>query len=99
MLDFYLIAPEQSKPASPEQAGLLPAGSMDDATFRRLKTKRLIGGRFEYDADFRWSREVIAQMLITIAQRRLQADTDVKQLLSILDHAYQSNSSLIAYAD
>jgi hypothetical protein len=99
MLDFYLIADEETKPAYPEKIGLVFAGSMDDGTFERLKRKQVIDERFEYYTDFRWSRALTMQMRSNIMQRQLQADSDVQKLLLLLDLAGQHDSGLIAYAD
>lgn len=99
MLDFYLIADEQPKPNDPGNTSLAMAGSLDDKTFDRLQRKGIIGERFDYHRDFRWSRAVVAQMQAMIVTRGLEADTDVQQLLRILELSTQVQTGLIAYAD
>lgn len=99
MLDFYLIADHQSHSNNPEKAGLVLAGSLESDVFDRLKKIQIIGERFEYYTDFRWSRTIILQLLTTIKKRQIESSTDVQKLIRLLDLADQNNSGLLACAD
>ena len=99
MLDFYLIDDHQAKPNHPEQKELKFIGSLGDQTFKGLKDKKVIPDRFSYYSDFRWDTILIKQLHDNIRRRQLQLDTDVKQLLLLLNIAKENRSGLIAYGD
>lgn len=97
MLDFYLIDDEQSKPNDPQNLVLI--GSLDEKTFSNLKTKGIIGNQYDFYSDFRLSCTIVKQIQDLISRQLLQADTDVKQLLQILDGAMSKQCGVIAYGD
>lgn len=97
MLDFYLINDDQVKPSSPQEKKLV--GGLDDHTFENLKSKGVIDSRFDYYSDFRWGTPLIKQIREKILQKQIQSDSDVKQLLKLLDIADKEQSGLIAYSD
>jgi hypothetical protein len=99
MLDFYLLPDNHAKPNSPEQAGLKLIGQLDSKTFEQLIIKKIIADRFDYYADFRWDTLLIKRIYRNIQQKQLQTDTDVKQLLAILDIAEKEHCGLVAYGD
>jgi len=99
MLDFYLIPDDVIKSNFPGQKGLKLIGGLDDRTFEGLKNKKIIPDRFDYYSDFRWDTALIKQLHDNIRQRQLQSDTDVKQLLLLLDIAEKNQSGLTAYGD
>lgn len=99
MLDFYLIKDGQSKPDYPDQAGLKLAGGLDEKTYLHLQRKGVIHTRFDFYSDFRLDTTLIDQMRQHIFARQLQADSDVKQLLLLLDIAQEQQCGLIAYGD
>ncbi|WP_166096217.1 hypothetical protein [Mucilaginibacter inviolabilis] len=99
MLDFYLIDDLQAKPNYPDPKDLKFVGGLDNQTFKRLKDKKIIADRFDYYSDFRWDTTLIKQISKTIHQKQLQSDTDVKQLLSLLEAAEKNKNGLIAYGD
>ncbi|MDH6250750.1 hypothetical protein M2347_000477 [Chryseobacterium sp. H1D6B] len=99
MLDFYILKDDQAKPNYPEHAALKFAGEIDDVTFSNLQNKGIIDSRFGYYSDFRWETAVITQIRKNILQKEMQNDTDVQQLIQILETADTEQSGLIAYGD
>lgn len=99
MLDFYLIKDEQKKPNAPEKLGLVYIGGLEAPTFENLQNKGLIDQQFDYYSDFRWKTERIHHIQQNIAQKRLQADTDVIKLTQLLAMAAEKQCGLIAFAD
>ena len=99
MLDFYLINDDQTKPNSPDQLDLKFVGGLDDKTFENLQSKNIIDTRFDYYKDFRWTQSIIKQLREAISKKQMQADTDIQQLIKLLDLADKNKSGLIAYAD
>lgn len=97
MLDFYLIDDEYIKPNYPKE--LTFAGGLENQTFENLQRKNVIDSRFDYYSDFRWGTTLIKQVLENIIKRDLQADTDVQQLVKLLEIAAKNKNGLIAYAD
>lgn len=97
MLDFYFISDEMPKPNS--GTGTLNfAGSLSDTVFRNLQKKAIIDYRFDYYSDFRWSKTVLEQIHRNLEARH-ESDTDVKQLLQIINPAIQQQSGLITFGD
>lgn len=96
MLDFYLIKDEQKTPDYPEQQNLEFAGDLDYKTYHNLLKKKVIDERFDYYSDFRWSKQIVEQILNT---KNVEIDSDFDKLSSILIKATQINSGLIAYCD
>ena len=99
MLDFYIIEDDKPKPSNPGQSNLTYAGGLDDRTFYNLKRKGIIDDRFDYYSDFRWGTQLIAQIRKTIQNRKMERDSDVQSLLTLLDFAGRQKSGLIAYGD
>lgn len=99
MLDFYLINDDQTKPSSPEQLELKYVGGLNEATFENLQDKNIFDDRFDYYKDFRWTTTIIKQLRETVSKKQMQADTDIQQLIKLLDLADKNKSGLIAYAD
>ena len=99
MLDFYLIQDDQPEPEYPEQAELEFAGGLDYKSFENLRAKGLIADRFDYYTDFRWGTDLIRQINEQINKKSGESDSDVKQLIDLLDQAIQKESGLIAYCD
>jgi hypothetical protein len=99
MLDFYLINDDQTKPSSPEQLDLKYVGGLADETFENLQCKNIIDARFDYYTDFRWTTTIIKQLRETISKKQMQADTDIQQLIKLLDLADKNKNGLIAFAD
>lgn len=98
MLDFYFISEETTKPNYPDK-DLELAGSLDAKTFDNLVRKGIIDSRFDYYSDFRWSELLIKQIRQNSNGMRLESDSDVKQLLRLIDSALSKQSGLIAYGD
>jgi hypothetical protein len=99
MLDFYLIADSESKPNAPGQRSLEFAGRLDDKTFDNLRRKNIVDTRFDYYSDFRWGTQMVQQMLQEISKRKIQSDTDVTELIRLLEIARERKCGLIAYGD
>lgn len=99
MLDFYLIKEEQRRPDYPAQAGLIYAGGLDKKTFSNLQHKGIIGAQFDFYSDFRLGADVVKQMQQRILEQQLQADSDIQQLLPLLDLAVMKRCGLMAYGD
>lgn len=97
MLDFYLIHNGQAKPGHPDQTGFI--GALGKDVFERLVRKDVIPDRFVYYSDLRWGTALIKQMQQAIHQKQMQSDTDVRQILGLLDQADKNQSGLIAYGD
>jgi len=98
MLDFYLLADDQSMPSYPKEGGNKLLGTVDAQIFERLKVKKIIPERFNYYSDFRWSKALIQEIRVNILKHPL-SDSDVQSLLSLLDIANSHNSGLVAYTD
>jgi len=98
MLDFYLLADDQSMLSYPKEGKHKLLGSLDDQIFERLKVKKIIPERFDYYSDFRWSIALIQQIRVNILNHP-RSDSDVQSLLSLLDIANYHDSGLVAYAD
>lgn len=95
MLDFYLIP--SSTPSAKSPKSLEYIGGIDMDCYDRLIRKGYIDSKFDYFSDFRWSKEIIKQILERISG--FESDTDTKQLRQILIKAQKGNLSLIAYCD
>lgn len=94
MLDFYLIESKQANPSSP--GNLEYVGGIDFFTFQQLVNKKIIDARFDYYSDFRWTKEVIEQM---IQRGDNKTDTDLKELNLVLAKAVLSENELFAFCD
>lgn len=99
MLDFYLIDDDQSKPSCPEDMNLKYIGGLDERTFRNLKAKGLIDGRFNYHTDFRWKSDLIKQKHHELTNHKNQNDTDLRRFFELINKAQEINCGLIAYCD
>lgn len=99
MLDFYLLRDDHPKPEYPEQAELEFAGGLDYKSFENLRAKGLIADQFDYYTDFRWGMDLIRQIDKQIDKKSGESDSDVKQLIDLLNQALQKESGLIAYCD
>jgi hypothetical protein len=99
MLDFYIIEDDKAKPSTLGQHNLTYAGGLDDKTFDNLQRKGIIGDRFDYYSNFRWGTQLIEQMRQTIQKKKMEKDSDVQTLVTLLDIAGRQNSGLIAYGD
>jgi hypothetical protein len=97
MLDFYYIADGQPKPEYADNLEF--AGELDFNVFDRLVRKGIISDDFNYYSDFRWSETLLKQIRQTIEQKQVQADTDVKKLLEVIDPALAQQTGLLAYGD
>lgn len=98
MLDFYFIKDNQTNPNDPDN-DLELAGSLAAKTFDNLVRKGMIDSRFDYYSDFRWSELLIKQIRQNSERMQLESDSDVKQLLRLIDSALSKQSGLIAYGD
>ena len=98
MLDFYFIPDDTSKPNDGPPV-LDFVGDLDPKTFSNLQKKGVIDDRFDYYSDFRWSETLVKQIRQIIESKQMHSDTDVKQLLELLDSAIAKQSGLIAYGD
>nr|WKN34123.1 hypothetical protein K4G66_17230 [Tunicatimonas sp. TK19036] len=99
MLDFYLIRDDLPKSEYPEQVELEFAGGLDYKSFDNLRDRGIIADRFDYYTDFRWGTDLIRQINEQTNQKPSESDSDVKQLLDLLNQAIQKESGLIAYCD
>jgi hypothetical protein len=99
MLDFYSIKDDQTKPSSPEQLDLKFVGGLEEEAFENLRNKKIIDSRFNYYTDFRWSATMVKQLHETIKKKQIQSDTDVHQLIKLLNIADNNKCGLVAYAD
>lgn len=97
MLDFYIIADDQPRPANIEV--LEYAGGLDSDVFKRLQNKGIIDQRFNYYSDFRWGTDIIVQISRAVTIKKIESDTDVSQLLTLLNIAQARNSGLMAFGD
>lgn len=99
MLDFYIIEDDQPKPSNLGRNNLTYAGGLDNKTFDSLRRKGIIDDRFDYYSDFRWGTQLITQIRKAIQNEKMEKDSDVQSLLTLLNTAEQKKSGLIAYGD
>ena len=97
MLDFYFIPDDQPKPNNPDETNF--AGNLDDKTYYNLQKKGIIDERFDFYSDFRWSKVLLQQIYERIEKKQLFSDTDVQQLLHMVDSAIERKCGLMAYGD
>lgn len=99
MLDFYIIKDNQTLSAARKQLDLEFVGGLDDLTFGNLKRKMILDVRLDYYSDFRLNNSQIRKIKENIVQKKLEDDSDAKELIYLLDCADNKQSGLIAFGD
>jgi hypothetical protein len=105
MLRFYLLADEAPNPRPAELEKQPPASQLSEETFAQLQQIRLIEGRLDYQAGFRWSSRAVQAKLQLLVQQFPQTRpaaeaeaTPAQQLLLILLNASAQQTGLFALA-
>ena len=99
MLDFYTIPLHLPMPDYPEKSGLKFVGGINDKTFYHLQKIGIISKDLDYYSDFKLDTKAIQQIKQCIFDKNLQYDSDVEQLIQIIEKAEQGDFYLAAYGD
>ncbi|GGF07282.1 hypothetical protein [Hymenobacter cavernae] len=100
MLDFYLIADDQSEPNNRE-FNLEYIGGIRADLFYRLQTEGVIESWFDYYSDFRWESEIVARIFLKLQQRPKSAalQKEEKEFSTVLQKAIDAKSGVLAFGD
>lgn len=99
MLDFYDIARGSETPDHPDLEKLQEIGSLDLKTFVNLQKKGIIEESYNFFSDFRWDEPKLILMLNKCNTSRFEGDTEVQQLLTIIQANAERGMDVIAYCD